>query len=76
MDLILEDQRGRCIGIEIKSAASARSVDFDSLRWFGQELGNRSLRGFILHAGEASFAFANNLYAILVNGLCQQIAER
>jgi len=75
VDLVLEDQRGRCIGIEIKSAASVRSEDFDNLRWFARELGNRFLRGIILHTGDVSVAFAENMCALPVHTLWRTVFE-
>ncbi len=75
VDLVLEDQRGRCIGIEIKSAASVRSEDFDNLRWFARELGNRFLRGIILHTGDVSVAFAENMCALPVHTVWRTVFE-
>ena len=69
VDILLEDRAGRLVGIEVKTAASARSGDFKGLRLLSQELGDRFLRGVVLYTGQEIIPFAKNLHAIPINAL-------
>ena len=69
VDIVLEDRAGRLVGIEVKTAASARSGDFKGLCLLSQELGDRFLRGVVLYVGQEIIPFAKNLHAIPINAL-------
>jgi len=69
VDVVLEDARGRCAGIEIKSSASVGSGDFKGLRTMAECLGKRFMRGVVLYAGRAVVPFARNLHALPVGAL-------
>lgn len=49
VDFVLEDRRGRIVGIEIKSTATLRRGDFSGLRKLEAAAGDRFVRGLILH---------------------------
>ena len=49
VDFVLEDARGRVVGIEIKSGATLRRSDFAGLRKLEAAAGDRFVRGVILH---------------------------
>jgi uncharacterized protein len=49
VDAILEDNSGRVIGIEVKSAQSVRAEDLLGLRYLKQKLGSRMHAGYILY---------------------------
>jgi len=49
VDFVLEDARGRIVGIEIKSGATLRRSDFAGLRKLEAAAGDRFVRGLILH---------------------------
>lgn len=69
VDIVLEDRRGRCVGIEVKAAATVRSEDFKGLRWFEKQLDERFLRGIVLYTGMESVPFDEKLFALPVNAL-------
>ena len=75
MDFVLEDGRGRLVGIEVKKTASAASSDFKGLRHLAEQTGKRFLRGILLYTGASSVAFESNLHAVPVSGLWQLEAE-
>jgi predicted AAA+ superfamily ATPase len=64
VDFVLEDARGRLVGIEIKKTASPTSSDFKGLRHLAEHTGKRFLRGLLLYSGSPSVAFGSNLYAV------------
>jgi uncharacterized protein len=49
VDLVLEDNRGRIVGIEIKAGATLRMKDFSGLKKLEQAAGDKFVRGLILH---------------------------
>ena len=48
-DFVLEDQRGRIIGIEVKASATLRRGDFSGLRKLEAAAGDKFVRGLVLH---------------------------
>ena len=75
VDFILEDARGRLVGIEVKKTASPTSGDFKGLRHLSEQTGKKFLRGILLYTGSASVAFGPNLHAVPVSALWQLAAE-
>jgi uncharacterized protein len=49
VDIVLEDPRGRIIGIEIKASATLRPKDFSGLKKLEQAVGDKFVYGLILH---------------------------
>jgi len=75
VDFVLEDARGRLVGIEVKKTASPTSSDFKGLRHLSDQAGKRFLRGVVLYTGSTSVAFGPNLHAVPVSSLWQLGAE-
>lgn len=71
VDFLLEDARGRLVGIEVKKTASPDGSDFKGLRYLQEAVGKRFLRGVLLYTGTESVAFGPNLYALPVSALWQ-----
>lgn len=69
VDLVLEDAQGRCVGIEVKSAATVGAAEFKGLKAFEDFLGKRFLRGVVLYTGRETVPFAKNLHALPVDAL-------
>jgi hypothetical protein len=69
VDFLLEDRRGRVVGIEVKKTASPDAGDFKGLRHLQEALGPRFLRGILLHTGSAGVAFGRDLFAMPVSAL-------
>ena len=57
IDLVLEDARGRLVGIEIKSSSSVNASDFKWLRDFAEQTGKKFHRGMVLYTGERAVSF-------------------
>lgn len=49
VDLVLEDRRGRIVGIEVKSAATLRPRDFSGLQKLQEAAGEKFVQGVLLH---------------------------
>ena len=49
VDFVLEDRRGRIVGIEVKASATLRRGDFAGLRKLEAAAGDRFVAGLILH---------------------------
>ena len=63
VDVIVENESGDLIGIEVKAAASVRASDFNGLRRLEQATGKRFRLGVVLHDGGAVAAFGERLFA-------------
>lgn len=71
VDMILEDQRGRIVGIEVKASQSLSRKDFKGLQTIKTILKRQFHRGIILYTGTESIAFGGNLYALPIQALWQ-----
>lgn len=69
VDLVLEDDRGRLVGIEVKASAAVRAEDFRGLRALGDATGARFLRGLVLYAGAEPVPFRRDLHAFPLEAL-------
>jgi predicted AAA+ superfamily ATPase len=69
VDAILEDNSGRLVGIEVKSAQSVRSEDLAGLRYLKQKLGSRLHAGYVLYCGTESLSFGDGLGCLPISSL-------
>jgi uncharacterized protein len=69
VDFVLEDDRGRVVGIEVKKRATPRAADFNGLHALAELAGKRWLRGLLLYTGEQPLAFGENLWALPIGAL-------
>ncbi|MBB4103131.1 ATP-binding protein [Allorhizobium borbori] len=63
VDVVIEDRRGRIIGIEIKASATVKADDFRGLRQLQAAGGDRFVRGLVLHDHDRITPFAERLQA-------------
>lgn len=63
VDVVIEDRRGRIIGIEVKASATVKSDDFRGLRQLQAAVGDRFVRGLVLHDHDRITPFAERLQA-------------
>ena len=66
---ILEDARGRIVGIEVKASATVTSSDLNGLRALAETAGKAWVQGLVLHLGTATVAFEPGLTACPVEAL-------
>lgn len=69
VDVVLEDARGRVVGVEVKAAASLSSSDFNGLRALREAAGERFVRGVVLYGGTEAVPFGRDLHALPVEAL-------
>jgi len=66
VDAVLEDRRGRVVGIEVKASSTVRSEDFRGLRHLAERLGDDFLAGIVLHTGQQTLPFGPKMRAMPV----------
>jgi predicted AAA+ superfamily ATPase len=63
VDVVIEDRRGRIIGIEVKASATVKADDFRGLRQLQVAVGDRFVRGLVLHDHDRITPFGERLQA-------------
>jgi predicted AAA+ superfamily ATPase len=69
IDLLLEDDRGRVAGIEVKAAATVQEKDIRVLLELSVALGRKFTRGVVLYTGDRVVPFSEKIYAVPVQAL-------
>lgn len=69
VDLVIEDRRGRVVGIEVKASAAIKASDFNGLKRLQQVAGDRFVRGILLHDHDRVTPFGERLHAMPVSRL-------
>jgi len=69
VDIIIEDRRGRIVGIEVKAAATVTSSDFNGLRKLADACGDRFVLGLVLHDHDKVVPFGSRLTAAPISAL-------
>lgn len=63
VDLVLEDARGRVVGIEVKASSTVTASDLDGLRVLAQAAGKAWVQGVVLYLGPSVVTFGPGLTA-------------
>jgi uncharacterized protein len=71
VDLVIEDRRGRVIGIEVKASATVRAPDLRGLRQLQAAVGDKFVHGLVLHDHDRITPFDEKLHAAPVSLLWQ-----
>ena len=69
VDIVIEDRRGRIVGIEVKAAASVSSSDFSGLRILAEASGERFVSGLVLYDHQKAIPFGERLHAVPISAL-------
>ncbi len=69
VDLVLEDEAGHVVGIEVKASATPSRQDFRGLSTLAEIAGKKFVRGVLIHMGVGSVPFAANLHAVPMSAL-------
>ena len=69
VDIVIEDTRGRIVGIEIKAAASVSNSDFSGLRILAEASGERFVSGMVLYDHHKVVPFGERLSAVPISAL-------
>ncbi len=76
VDLVLEDRRGRVVGIEVKRASSVDKADFKGLEALREEAGRHFWRGVLLYGGDQAVPFGERLHALPIPALWHSVRRR
>jgi hypothetical protein len=71
VDIVLEADDGRLVGIEVKAAATVTATDLKGLAALREVVGKRFHRGVVLYTGRESLPFGSNLWALPMSALWQ-----
>jgi len=71
VDAVLENRRGRVVGIEVKAASTVRPEDFRGLRHLAERVGDDLLCGLVLYTGAQTLSFGPRLKAMPISALWQ-----
>ena len=69
VDVILENNRGEVVGVEVKAAASLRQSDWKWLRKLADARGESFRAGIVVYAGEQTIPLGTRLHAMPYSGL-------
>lgn len=69
VDLVVDIGGGRTIGIEVKAGAAPGLRDARHLIWMRDQLGDRFVRGIVLHTGPHPFELGDRLWALPICAL-------
>lgn len=69
VDLVLEDARGRIVGVEVKASATVTAADLAGLRALAETAGKAFVQGIVLHLGKDAVQLGPNLTALPVGAL-------
>ena len=69
VDIVIEDRRGRVVGIEVKASATVTTRDFAGLRRLSEACGDRFVLGLVLHDHEHVVPFGERLLAAPISAL-------
>lgn len=69
VDIVMEDRRGRIVGVEVKAAATVTSADFGGLRRLAAVCGGRFTLGVVLYDHDRIVPFGDRLFAVPVSAL-------
>ena len=69
VDFVIEDRRGRVVGIEVKASATVTKKDFSGLRKLATACGDKFVFGLVLYDGDQSIPFGESMVAAPVSAL-------
>ncbi len=69
VDIILENQAGALVGIEIKNSETVTAHDFKGLQYLQAETGESFMKGIVLYNGSQVVPFGKDLYALPISFL-------
>ena len=76
VDVVLEDDRRRLVGVEVKSSTSVSQADFSGLEALRDAAPREFHRGVVLYTGMERVAFGPDLHALPIEALWRMGAER
>jgi len=71
VDVVVEDRRGRLVGIEIKAGSTLGKSDARGLKSLADATGERFIRGILLYSGRETLPFGPRIHALPISALWQ-----
>jgi predicted AAA+ superfamily ATPase len=69
VDIVVEDRRGRVVGVEIKAAASVSRGDFHGMRRLAEACGDRFALGLVVYDHDQIVPFGDRMLAVPLSAL-------
>lgn len=69
VDIVIEDQERRTVGVEVKAGATVTAADFSGLRKLAEASGKRFALGLVLYDGDAVVPFGPGLFAAPISSI-------
>ena len=69
VDIVIEDRRGRVVGIEVKASATVAARDFAGIRRLSEACGDKFMLGLVLQDHEHIVPFGERLLAAPISAL-------
>lgn len=76
VDIVIEDGRGRIVGIEVKASATVSRKDFSGMRRLANACGDRFVLGLVLYDREQAVPFGERMVAAPISTLWSSIRGR
>jgi predicted AAA+ superfamily ATPase len=71
VDIVLEGENKKVVGIEVKAASSVTGKEFAGLEALEKLAGNRFNMGIVLYSGKQTFKFGDRMYAVPIDAVWQ-----
>ncbi len=71
VDIVLEGENRKVVGIEVKAASSVTGKEFAGLEALEKLAGNRFNMGIVLYSGKQTFKFGDRMYAVPIDAVWQ-----
>ncbi len=69
VDIVIENERGEIVGVEVKASATVSASDFSGLRRLAAGAGGRFAMGLVLYDRESSIPFGRQMAAVPISAL-------
>ena len=69
VDIVVENDRGALVGLEVKAAATVNAGDFKGLRKLAHASRNRFMLGAVLYDGKSTVSFGERMFAAPISCL-------
>ena len=69
VDIVIEDRRGRIVGVKVKASATVSKGDFSGLRRLATACGDRFTLGLVLYDHEQIVSFGDRMVAAPISTL-------
>jgi len=76
VDLVLEGDDGRVVGLEVKAAASVAGSDLKGLEALREMAGKRFHRGIVLYTGREALPFGDRMWALPLSTVWRMQAQK